>query len=104
MARAIDSSYLLQHKRKVMFFGLGPDDERWGYAVPVEVIESAPTLTPQNEWVSVEDRMPEELKMVLVYCGGLYDVAGWVKDEEDKICWTCKTEPEFWRPIPELDG
>ena len=65
--------------------------------------ESA-TLTPPNEWVSVEDRMPEELKMVLVYCGGLYDVAGWVKDEEDKICWTCKTEPEFWRPIPELDG
>ena len=49
MARAIDSSYLLQHKRKVMFFGLGPDDERWGYAVPVEVIESAPTLTPPNE-------------------------------------------------------
>ena len=67
-------------------------------------IQHVPTLTPQNEWVSVEDRMPEELKMVLVYCGGLYDVAGWVKDKEDKICWTCKTEPEFWRPIPELDG
>lgn len=49
MARAIDSSYLLQHARKVMFFGLGPDDESWGYAVPVEVIESAPTLTPPNE-------------------------------------------------------
>ena len=60
MARAIDSSYLLQHKRKVMFFGLGPDDERWGYAVPVEVIESAPTLTPPNEWVSVEERLPED--------------------------------------------
>ena len=49
MARAIDSSYLLQHKRKVMFFGLGPDDESWGYAVPVEVIEKAPTLTQPNE-------------------------------------------------------
>lgn len=45
MARAIDSSYLLQHKRKVKFFRLGPDDESWGYAVPVEVIEKAPTLT-----------------------------------------------------------
>ena len=70
----------------------------------IEYVEYAPTLTPPNEWVSVEDAMPPELKMVLVYCGGLYDVAGWVKDEEDKICWTCKTEPEFWRPIPELDG
>lgn len=49
MARAIDSSYLLQHKRKVKFFGLGPDDESWGYAVPVEVIEKAPTLTQPNE-------------------------------------------------------
>ena len=49
MARAIDSSYLLQHKRKVKFFGLGPDDESWGYAVPVEVIEKAPTITQPNE-------------------------------------------------------
>ena len=55
MARAIDSSYLLQHKRKVMFFGLGPDDERWGYAVPVEVIESAPTLTQPNEPLTCEE-------------------------------------------------
>ena len=54
MARAIDKDYLLKHKRKVRFFGIGPDDESWGYAVPVEVIENAPTLTPPNEWVSVE--------------------------------------------------
>ena len=75
-----------------------------GAAVMRQLIDIQPTLTPQNEWVSVEERLPDELKMVLVYCRGLYDVAGWVKDEEDKICWTCKTEPEFWRPIPELDG
>ena len=48
MARAIDKDYLLTHKRKVRFFGIGPDDESWGYAVPVEVIENAPTLTPPN--------------------------------------------------------
>ena len=54
MARAIDSSYLLQHKRKVKFFGLGPDDESWGYAVPVEVIEKAPTLTQPNEPLTLE--------------------------------------------------
>ena len=49
MARAIDKDYLLKHKRKVRFFGIGPDDESWGYAVPAEVIEKAPTLTPPNE-------------------------------------------------------
>lgn len=50
MARMIDSSYLLKHQRKVKFFGLGPDDESWGYAVPTEIIENAPTLTQLNEW------------------------------------------------------
>ena len=49
MARMIDSSYLLKHQRKVKFFGLGPDDESWGYAVPTEIIENAPALTPPNE-------------------------------------------------------
>ena len=61
------------------------------------------TGTPPNEWVSVEDAMPPELKMVLVYCGGLYDVAGWVKNEDGEVCWTCKTAPDFWRQIPEME-
>ena len=52
--RPIDSDYLLQHKCKVKFFGLGPDDESWGYAVPVEVIEKAPTLTQPNEPLTIE--------------------------------------------------
>ena len=83
MARAIDSSYLLQHKRKVMFFGLGPDDERWGYAVPVEVIESAPTLTPPNEWVSVEERLPE-------YNPGTGARSYWVAKKDNAGNWQMK--------------
>lgn len=59
MARAIDKDYLLKHKRKVKFFGIGSDDESWGYAVPTEVIEKAPTLTPPNEWVSAKDNPPK---------------------------------------------
>lgn len=55
MARMIDSSYLLKHQRKVKFFGLGPDDESWGYAVPTEIIENAPTLTPPNEPLTLDE-------------------------------------------------
>ena len=55
MARMIDSSYLLKHQRKVKFFGLGPDDESWGYAVPTEIIENAPTLTQPNEPLTLEE-------------------------------------------------
>ena len=39
-----DVDKLLYHKRKVMFFGLGPDDECWGFAVPVGEIDKAPTI------------------------------------------------------------
>ena len=39
-----DVDKLLYRKRKVMFFGLGQDDECWGFAVPVEEIDKAPTI------------------------------------------------------------
>ena len=61
------------------------------------------TLTPPNEWVSVEERLPDELTMVLIYSGGIYDVAGWIEDEDGKICWTHNAKPQFWRPIPGLE-
>lgn len=67
------------------------------------IICHAPTLTLPNEWVSVEDAMPPELKMVLVYCGGLYCVAGWVRNEVGEVLWTCKIEPQFWMLIPEVE-
>ena len=55
MTRMIDKDYLLLHTRKVRFFGIGPDDESWGYAVPVEVIENAPILTPPNEPLTLDE-------------------------------------------------
>lgn len=56
-----------------------------------------------SEWVSVEERLPDELTMVLIYSGGIYDVAGWIEDEDGKICWTHNAKPQFWRPIPGLE-
>lgn len=64
------------------------------------VVEQMPTLTPLNEWVSVEDRLPDELTMVLIYSGGIYDVAGWIEDEDGKTCWTHNAKPQFWMPLP----
>lgn len=81
MTRMIDKDYLLLHTRKVRFFGIGPDDESWGYAVPVEVIENALTLTPPNEWVRVEERRPG--------VSGNYICA--VKDKNGSV-WTIPAE------------
>ena len=42
--KLVDADKLFYHKRKVMFFGLGQDDECWGFAVPVEEIDNAPII------------------------------------------------------------
>ena len=106
MSRAIDAVQVLNdinsHHRPTPVsefesgFNSGLNQAMW-------IICHAPTLTPPNEWVSVEDRLPDELTMVLIYSGGVYDVAGWIEDEGGKICWTRNIEPQFWRPIPKLE-
>ena len=115
MARMIDSSYLLKHQRKVKFFGLGPDDESWGYAVPTEIIENAPTLTQPNEGAKDKNVLTngpltlEELRMmaeptpvwwdqinswVLVYKGNLTTWSG-------KHLYAKGSNGKFYRRPPE---
>ena len=118
MARVIDKDYLLTHKRKVRFFGIGPDDESWGYAVPVEVIENAPTLTPQNEWIRVGDRLPKSIiNKAIVYCKNGYIGYGHYEDYKGEKIWynlesgepfsawdidDCNSyEVTHWMPLPD---
>ena len=105
MARAIDKDYLLKHKRKVRFFGIGPDDESWGYAVPAEIIENAPTITPPNEWVSVEESLPEEKQRVIVRCERVGTSVGWILWGN----WMTDIGPgagkvTHWMPLPAPPG
>lgn len=112
MARAIDKDYLLTHKRKVRFFGIGPDDESWGYAVPVEVIENATTLTPPNESLTIEqlremDGCPvyvvpkNELSELKGWCvvfveGGEDDYSGAYPPGIDNWCWSFERYMDQW--------
>lgn len=41
-------------------------------------INEAPTLTPPNEWVSVEERLPEEKQRVIVRCERVGTSVGWI--------------------------
>ena len=97
MSRSIDASELLL-EIQACNWDSDQDRER-----AEDLVLGMPALTPPNEWVSVENALPPELKMVLVYCGGLYCVAGWVRDEAGEVLWTCKTEPQFWMLIPEVE-
>lgn len=72
------------------------------------IIESMPTLTPPNEWVSVEERLPENGQIVLfhqkdgfIYCdeyfaGNALMSPGWFIDND---CWDAK-EVTHWMPLP----
>ena len=57
--RPIDADELLKQQYRMGFGQVS--------VVSVDAIEKAPTLTPPNEWVSVEDRLPEVGQEVLIY-------------------------------------
>ena len=50
------------------------EDRQWAYgyaagvSFAVRKLAEAPTLTPPNEWVSVEERLPDAEKEVRLFC------------------------------------
>lgn len=42
------------------------------------IIDNWPTLTPPNEWVSVEERLPKEKQRVIVRCERVGTSVGWI--------------------------
>ena len=71
-------------------------------------IDEMPTLTPPNEWVSVEERLPEDKQIVLfhqkngfIYCaeysaGNKLLSPAWFIDND---CWEAN-EVTHWMPLP----
>lgn len=68
--RPIDSVWLKRNLNKVF---PRECDQLYGM---LQLIDEAPTLTPPNEWISVEDRLPPNMDDVLVV----------VRDNGE--CWT----------------
>ena len=71
-----------------------------------------PTLTPPNEWVSVEERLPKPDIDVLLYfgdsaklkmaVGGKYGLDdGWYSVTDGEYYTDCDTPPIYWMPLPE---
>ena len=44
----------------------------------ISALEEDTTLTPPNEWVSVEERLPEEKHRVIVRCERIGTSVGWI--------------------------
>lgn len=76
-----------------------------------------PTLTPSNEWVSVENAMPPEDETVLCIVSGkpkpnialedAYQLGSWDKDDgwiiDEYLDWE-DADVSWWMPLPEPPG
>lgn len=75
--------------------------------VVIEDLRSMPTLTPQNEWVSVDERLPDNNTQVLMWsakwniaeAGSYYNKNFWVYSEigDGYIA----DDITHWMPLPE---
>lgn len=75
-------------------------------------IQAMPTLTPPNEWVSVEERLPTDEHPVLVFVGYADTMTGFITtssyfcfDANPHWQWDGLVRDEqrtlFWMPLPE---
>ena len=74
MSRAIDGDRLL---RELTALSHGQVWHGWTYEGIRLLIERQPTLTPPNEWVSVEDRLPEESDGMVLFTNGKAVTSGY---------------------------
>ena len=76
-----------------------------------QYIDEAPTLTPPNEWVSVEERLPTDERPVLVFVGYADTMTGFITtssyfcfDTNPHWQWDGLVKDEqrtlFWMPLP----
>lgn len=111
MARAIDADALREKyadKLSVQrVFGYDA-----GFVDGIRAALEMPTLTPPNEWVSVEDRLPTDERPVLVFVGYADTMTGFITtssyfcfDANPHWQWDGLVRDEqrtlFWMPLPE---
>ena len=116
MSRAIDKGTMLN----LIIEAKHTDPETGSFAewLAEYLVEHLPTLTPPNEWVSVEERLPTDERPVLVFVGYAdtmigfittssyfcFDVNphwqwdGLVRDEQRTLFWMPLPEPPYRRP------
>ena len=108
--RPIDGNELVDTLKQIVSdytsHGMYPSAFPIEYAI--EIVEKMPTLTPPNEWVSVEERLPVEAKKVLCFLGlssGMMVETGYYMGD-DGWYYTGIEAPHHgivthWMPLPE---
>lgn len=118
MKRLIDLDELLQYplRRGSEHYDEKNADPHFLFGVEsvLEYAQTLPTLTQPNNWISVEDRLPEEFEVVLCIVNGkpetnitlrnAYQLGSWNKTEgwiiEEYPVWE-NAVVSWWQPLPE---
>ena len=94
MARAIDADAIVEEFWK-------PEYRTQTRRDFIAAIQKWPTLTPPNEWVSVNERLPKEKQRVIVRCERVGTSVGWILWGN----WMADIGPDagkvtHWMPLP----
>ena len=104
------SSYLLDLVRELNTLNddslaervIKDSDVQWCLSELQDILEAGTTtLTPPNEWVSVEERLPKEKQRVIVRCERVGTSVGWILWGN----WMADIGPDagkvtHWMPLP----
>lgn len=102
MARAIDADILLEKLQRMIDYCKN-DNQVNGLTALFQVgdaIMDCPTLTPPNEWVSVEERLPEPTYCVLVYTTDFSIEVDAIGSDGEWMSY----EVTHWMPLPAPPG
>ncbi|MFB2011893.1 DUF551 domain-containing protein [Flintibacter sp. P01028] len=97
--RLIDGNELL---KKFAYSPADTEDEQVFNAAARKIIQEVPTITPPNEWVSVNKRLPEKRKDVLVHYGNGRIGIDWIDSTQCFVFDELYGRVTHWLPIPEL--
>lgn len=71
------------------------------FDVVATLIDSAPTVEPQPQWISVKDGLPEKDWRVLAYSSSMKGSEAQIQIVKGWMCHNPKTDITYWMPLPE---
>ena len=99
MSRAIDKETMLN----LIIDAKRTDPETGSFSewLAEYLVEHLPTLTPPNEWVSVEERLPKQYKTVIVHFGNGKIEFDWADQQGHFLLESCYGRATHWMLLPE---
>ena len=103
MAEYIEKEKVKAEFKKNFAYGQNENFAKWLERVACEIVDkiSAADVQPANQWISVKDRLPEEIGYYLVVIGNEMLVSIDIAEYSENH-WHKHDKVLYWQPLPEL--